>query len=394
MPMETISKYIGDLLMRQDAIVVPNLGGFVARRIPARRSEDAHRVLPPYKQLLFHAHLNLSDGIFERYVASRSKTTIQQAVQSIAIEVAEWNLKLKNGERIEFEKVGYLFTDKDNKVRFEQDRSYNLLLQAYGLGEIVFEKKVQEQQETVIQNNQRQVKETKGLEVILEPTQAVETEKVEEKDNSKIVLIQDAISEKKNTRALWLKVAAAAVLLPFTFYSFWVPMTTDVLETKKLAFSDFNPLHKPAEAKYKENVLPWTESLSEQISDLDQIVAALPEDALFYNFNYDDELILPVRLKKKTPVETATIEPELSLKQEPTMLSEKKIHLITGCFSQKENANNHIQTLKEQGFDAYLVDIQGGLHRVAALGVDQESDLSAASKKLSEREISFWTLNK
>jgi cell division septation protein DedD len=68
--------------------------------------------------------------------------------------------------------------------------------------------------------------------------------------------------------------------------------------------------------------------------------------------------------------------------------------LITGCFSQKENANNHIQTLKEQGFDAYLVDIQGGLHRVAALGVDQESDLSTASKKLSEREISFWTLNK
>ena len=391
--METISKYIGDLLMRQDDVIVPNLGGFVARRIPARRSVDGLKVSPPYKQLLFHAHLNLSDGIFERYVANRSKTTIQEAVQNIAFQVAEWNLKLKNGERIEFDKVGYLFTDKDNKVRFEQDRSYNLLLQAYGLGEIVFEKKVEEIAQTVIQNNQREVKEMEGLEVILEPIHAIDVEKDLGQEDSKIVLVQDAVSGNKNTRALWLKVAAAAVLLPFAFYSFWVPMTTDVLATKKLAFSDFNPFHKLTKARYSNNQLNWIENNTEQINDLDEIVASLPEDALFYNFNYDEELILPVRLERKKLVASA-LDQSIESERQVHPISKNKIHLISGCFSQKENAENHIQSLQQQGFDAYLVDVHGGLHRVAALGVFEESELSVASKKLAEKEINFWTLKK
>jgi hypothetical protein len=393
--MESISNYISDLLMRQDNVIVPELGGFVARRIPARMSEDGTRVLPPYKQLLFHAHLNLSDGIFERYVAHRTKSSLEEATQFVASAVIAWNQQLKNGERIELDRVGYLFKDKDNKIRFEQDRAYNLLLQAYGLGEIVFEKTVLEKTESSTENKQQQNEETGALEILLESAQSIETVAIPNENSERILIVQDAVSESKNTRSIWLKVAAAAVILPFTFYSFWVPMTTDVLETKKLAFTDFNPFHKSASPQYQKNILSWAEFIHEQTNDLDQIVAALPEDALFYNFNYDDELILPVRLDRKTPShDEKVVAIANNATQHERMNTSKKIHLISGCFGQKENADNHIQALRELGFDAYLVDIQGGLHRVAALGVYEENEVASASEKLKEKEISFWTLKK
>ena len=68
--------------------------------------------------------------------------------------------------------------------------------------------------------------------------------------------------------------------------------------------------------------------------------------------------------------------------------------MITGCFGQKENAQNHIESLRALGFDAYLVDIQGGLHRVAALGVENESELPSAASQLNQKEMSFWKLIK
>jgi nucleoid DNA-binding protein len=394
MIMESISNYISDLLMRQDNVIVPELGGFVARRIPARMSEDGTRVLPPYKQLLFHAHLNLSDGVFERYVAHRSKISLEEAIQVVNSAVLFWNQQLKNGERIELDKVGYLFRDKDNKIRFEQDRAYNLLLQAYGLGEIVFEKTVQEKPQTVTEKKRQQNEELEVVEIQLEPNLAIEVIESSQEDQTRTVLVQDAVSEGKNTRSIWFKVAAAAVLLPFTFYSFWVPMTTDVLETKKLAFSDFNPFHESALSHYQKNTLHLEAYDIEQLHDLDQIVAALPEDALFYNFNYDDELIMPVRLERKAAIQAVEVAASFDNSVSKLTSSGKKIHLISGCFGQKENAENHIQALRELGFDAYLVDVQNGLHRVAALGVEHENELSAASNKLKEREINFWTLKK
>lgn len=380
--------------MRQDDVIVPDLGGFVARRIPARLSDDGRRIMPPYKQLLFHANLNLSDGVFERYVAHRSKTTMQEATSTIANAVSLWNQQLKNGERIELDKVGYLFTDKDNKVRFEQDRSYNLLLQAYGLSEILFEKKIEEKNQISTISLPPQEKEMEGLEITSETFQSTEFIAAETENNTKIVLVQDAVGAGKNTRSIWLKVAAAAVLLPFTFYSFWVPMTTDVLETKKLAFSDFNPFHKHTSPHYQKNILNWEVHAVETNNDLDQIVAALPDDALFYNFNYDDDFILPVRIETNPSAQVTETTILSAAKHQDQAYSGKKIHLISGCFSQKQNAENHIQALKEQGFDAYIVDIQGGLHRVAVLGIDNESELSVASNKLKEKEISFWTLKK
>lgn len=393
-----ISKYIADLLLRQDNVIVPEFGGFVARRIPARLSDGGDRILPPYKQLLFHSNLNLSDGVLEQYIAYNGKVSFAEAKNTLSKTVESWHVLLKNGERIELDNIGFLFKDAEQKIRFEQDRSFNLLLQSYGLGEIVFEKKKEEQApvSTVVEEVPQ------AIPVIeLNASEAISAVEEDSELEEKVVLLQEAVSEPNKTRPIWLKIAAAAVILPFTFYSFWVPMTTDVLETKKIAFADFNPFHKVATAKYQNLALQFEQSDSDVSIDLDQIISSLPEDASFFNFNYDDELILPVRFEKKSVeqsrVEIAVVDKTTSSESVNSQISassKQGIHLISGCFGQKENAENHIASLQAMGFDAYLVDIQGGLHRVAALGVSNENDLAAASARLKEKDIAFWTLKK
>ena len=388
--MKSISTYISDLLMRQDNLILPELGGFVARRIPAKLADDGTKISPPYKQLLFHNHLNLSDGVFERYIAFRTQLDLSEAQALVSTCIQQWLQELKNGERIEIDKVGFLFLDKENKIRFEQDRAYNLLLQSYALGDIVFENKV-----AAVAVLQTRVSEPEYADIALDINEKIVQLQPNPEEPQKVVMVQDAMSSSSKSRPIWMKVAAAAVILPFAFYSFWVPLTTDVLETKKVAFSDFNPFHKSSQAKYNLKRVSVQAAEKLQIQDLDQIVNSLPHDAVFYNFNYDDEFVLPVRLDPKPKADqTDDKEAVVSSVAHSTNTSSAKIHLISGCFGLKENADRHIASLKAMGLDAYLVDVQGGLHRVAAIGVANDGELSTAASRLREKNVEFWTLKK
>lgn len=391
--MHVIQEYIGDFLLRQDNVIVSDLGGFIARRIPARISEDGGKIYPPFKQLLFHPNLKLSDGLFERYVASREQCSMDEAIQSIAQTVAIWQTHLKQGQRVEIEKVGFLYIDKEHKIRFEQDRSYNLLLSSYGIGEIVFEKLNEHHQAKDAANKAPYTHELDYFELAPGITQKIIQIEPNQENDHKVVLTLDGVSKSQNTRSIWIKVAAAAVIVPFVFYSFWVPLTTDVLHTKKVAFSDFNPFDHIAQPIYKNTKLTAQFNGNEEPQDLEDIVRSLPEDAQFYNFNYDEELVIPVRLERNK----AEMNSSASIEKPKTLLSKTNSnqtkHLITGCFSLKENAEKHIAFLLSSGFQAYLVPDQSGLFKVSAFRIVNEHDMFNVAAKLKQKEIDFWILN-
>lgn len=390
--MQLISTYIGDLLLWQESIVVPNFGGFVARQMPARFSEKKDKLLPPYKQLLFHTHLNLSDGVFERYVANRAQLSLDDASSLIQNTVSDWQAELKNGERIEIERVGLLFLDEERKIRFEQDRHHNLLLQSFGLGEVVFDVEEEKpvhvaQPEPVIHV---QVEKTLAPEPagIIIPIVGAPIEKLDTYQE-KVVFTQDALAEGNANKSIWLKVAAAAVVLPFLFYSFWVPLTTDVLQTKKIAVSDFNPFHTSVQAKYRMSNLRSFPADETQMTNLESIVEALPNEVNSFNFTYDEDLIFAVKLEKEIPENTSGEEKLLV-----NSTNDNSVHLISGCFGLKENAENHMKTLRNIGLNPYIVDVQGGLHRVAAKGTNDAASASKIAAELKEQGIDTWTLKK
>lgn len=405
--MNSLEKYISDFLLLHDSLIVPKFGGFVSRKVAARFSQNSNKILPPSKQILFHSELHLADGILERYLSSRKKITLDASIAFINTAVTDWKTSLKKGDRLEFDKIGVFFQDPDGKLQFVQDRNQNLLLLAYGLGEIRYMFEGQQAPSAPdLDRPAEQAQVVTMLPIVHEETNTIlerEETSTSISKKEKIVLIQEPVAPKGNSaKRFWIRAAAAAVVLPFLFYSFWVPLKTEVLETKTLAFIDFNPFYQIEKPLYQANKLEDIKSENNHIIDIDNIINSLPEKTQVFNFNYDAELIIPVQFKNITliPSEINTNKP-IAKDNEPAKKIENDIlannnsfHIISGCFSEKANADRHLKDLRSKGFDAYQVDVKGGLHRIAVGGSSNQQEAILLSQELKDQGLSVWTLRK
>ena len=203
----------------------------------------------------------------------------------------------------------------------------------------------------------------------LPKTLAVEIEPVE--NTGKIVEIAP---QRKKTR-VW-KYVAAACFLPIAFYSIWIPTRTDVLQSGMISIKDFNPFYKSAEGNYTKTSYPKditfeknTEpTLQEQIESL-----TAPQDVFSYRFTEDTYLKVNISALNADNGETSDenlpeVAPEPSIPEtvETPVIATNSMNYIVGCFGEKANAENLVKTLKSKGLNAFILDVNGGFHRVSA----------------------------
>jgi hypothetical protein len=243
----------------------------------------------------------------------------------IKAKVEHWNQNIAQGHKIHLDYIGYFWKDGEGNVQFEQDRSINLLLDAYGLELVEFVPLISEQEEDSIS---------------LLPTK-----------------------EKKNK--LLKYVAAAAVILPIAFYSYWIPVKTPALESGMISYQDFNPLVEFNQGSYhyapislKKLDLPKVE-----VSKTETVVQNIPNE-----------------------------EPNTSNYQDPSsgpVISPQSMHLVAGCFANIDNATRLLSKMQSLGFDAQLLQT-GGLYKVSlASGFTAES-LTTIQQKAKEASIECW----
>lgn len=58
-----LRRHIEILLLRNDCVIVPHLGGFMAHHRPARYDEADHMFIPPIRTLGFNPQLTMSDSL-------------------------------------------------------------------------------------------------------------------------------------------------------------------------------------------------------------------------------------------------------------------------------------------------------------------------------------------
>jgi hypothetical protein len=138
----------------------------------------------------------------------------------VAQQVTTWNEVLRQGKQLSIPKIGNFKKDLEGNIQFEQDRSFNLLMSAYGLELVGFI-----------------------------PTKP---------------LVIEGEKEVKNNRQLWKYAAAAAIAIPIAFYSIWIPVKTPALESGMFSYQDFNPFKTQNENTYTETQidLPRIEHIS------------------------------------------------------------------------------------------------------------------------------------
>ncbi len=402
----SIEKLIGDLLLRHNCVVVPSFGGFVAKQTPASIDKVNGIMLPPKKSLLFNRQLINNDGLLIASYAREIGITFDEAAAKVQALVENWSQALNEGERVVIDKVGFLFLDQEKNIGFEQDRYFNLLLHSFGLGTVHFvsEEDIQLVNQPVSINPQivhepiaeQKTRETPIITLIPEGIEKVEEEKTE----TPIISIS---AGKTNTTSLW-RYAAVALLMPIAFYSYWIPMKTNVLESGIFAVQDFNPFHHASKGKYERKDFPIKlDKENPTFISVEDEIQKLDANVQVWSYPFSEKLFIPIKIAgapKEVNQEIASQEVETPIIETPienikVSNTESAYYLITNCFGNVSNAQNFVSYLKSKGFDAQVVDTKNGLQRVSAGKSANAADLKSIQSQVEALDIQgSWILKK
>ena len=373
--MLSVETLIGNLLLQHNCVVVPGFGGFVAQRVPARFDEVTSTVYPASKSVLFNKQLISNDGLLVQAYAHHAKLNYSLAEVEVKNCVGAWEKQLNEGQRVSIDRVGMLFLDKERNLSFEQDRFYNLLMESYGLGSIHF---ISVEDVHALNSHEK-------IQVITAeedaPIIALNGEPV---PVFEATTIESTVVSKR--RRPYLKYAAAACTLPILFYSFWIPMKTDALESGILTFKDFNPFQHHNEAKYKPEAtryVPGNENKRKPVGEL-------PEGIQTYSYPLDEDTYIPVKIGSTSSfVATPKTQPAVVA---PTVIQPTRSNsgwVIVGSYSTRENAQKQVDMINSLGLKGEILEKDGKI-RVSAGSGNQFGSIKA---KLSAQGIECWLLN-
>ena len=84
-----LERHIEILLLRNDCVIVPGLGGFIASHIPATYDERDCLFLPPQRTLGFNPKLNINDSLLVQSYTEAYDISYPDAQNRISGEVNE-----------------------------------------------------------------------------------------------------------------------------------------------------------------------------------------------------------------------------------------------------------------------------------------------------------------
>lgn len=144
-----IGKYISELLFENDFVILPELGEFSTKYIPAKFVPELKRVESPSKVITFNDKNKAGGGLLIEYIAKKENITSQQAREFVLNFVSEMHNSMKSGKKVELENVGVFALAEDGKISFTPDTSINYLSDSMGMSSVKEPaKKTEEQAKT------------------------------------------------------------------------------------------------------------------------------------------------------------------------------------------------------------------------------------------------------
>jgi hypothetical protein len=128
-----INKYIRELLLLNDCVIIPGLGGFVTRYQPAMPEDKAKKIYPPSKSISFNRQLQQNDGLLINHLSHREDCSYRMAEEKVQTFVKGCARQLAAKGIIILPEIGKLFSDKEGNIEFAPAESRNYLAASYGL---------------------------------------------------------------------------------------------------------------------------------------------------------------------------------------------------------------------------------------------------------------------
>lgn len=128
-----LTKHIESLLLKNDCVIVPHLGGFVTHYMPARWVKEENLFLPPYRSVAFNAQLTVNDGLLVQSYMQANDSSYPDTLKWVERDVQEVKERLQQDGEFVFEGIGRLLLRLDGRYDFIPLESGVLSPELYGL---------------------------------------------------------------------------------------------------------------------------------------------------------------------------------------------------------------------------------------------------------------------
>ena len=204
-----LNRHIEILLLSNDCVIVPNLGGFVAHHVNAQYDTTDGSYLPPMRTIGFNAQLKINDHLLVQSYIEAYDISYPEALRRVEDEVEELKQHLDNEGEYEFRDLGILSLNSEGNYQFVPFESGILSPSLYGLALL----KISPVSELI---KQKEEEKTAELPV------SIPTDSEEKSETTEEEVKQEVGNEAIVIRMSWLRnvaVVAAAILMFFFFSS-------------------------------------------------------------------------------------------------------------------------------------------------------------------------------
>ncbi len=322
---------IKDLLYSNDCVVLPGMGGFIAKYKGATLNTSLHTVYPPQKTIGFNPQIKENDGLLVSALCALNNCTYAEGKIELDAWVKEQSNTLLRGEKISWKGIGILFQDRLGKIQFIPDSRGNFSLESFGLEKI-----------------------------ILVPVER----KIEEPVTDDVSVLE----KRAEQGSKWIWKAAAVLALPILGVGIFA--LSHKIESTDWQYASFKLFGT------KSRVAEYTPAVTRAIPTytVTEDTDIVPAPAII-----ETAVTAPIRLEEPEVVETVN----------PTHIA--KYEIIVGAFAVSQNANRMVAELNKKGFKASLSSKKGNLQLVsAASDSNYEAVIQMLEKVKSEVNPSAW----
>lgn len=128
-----IARHLEILLLDNDCVIVPGLGGFMAHSIRSSYSEEEQLFLPPCRMLGFNPLLRINDSLLAQSYVEVYDLSYPEALRRIESEVNELQQHLANEGSYTLDNIGRLSINPEGHMEFEPYEAGIFTPSLYGL---------------------------------------------------------------------------------------------------------------------------------------------------------------------------------------------------------------------------------------------------------------------
>ncbi|MGL4518539.1 MAG: SPOR domain-containing protein [Phocaeicola sp.] len=364
-----LAKQIESLLLENECVIVPDLGGFIAYSQPARYDEVADCFLPPARTIGFNPQLAMNDGLLVQSYMQLYQTDFPDATRIIQQEVNQLKDKLYQEGSFVLTNIGTLTYGMKQNYTFTPATSNILAPSLYGLPRLSL----------------RKLTNTQSEKSLVKP------------------FIVAKKKEKSSTK--WIGRIAAAAVAIILFFSLSIPVENTYIEngnyaalgtsalfeairSQSLATAGINLASETEQQQKKETAIPAN---LKPVTTRTETVAPKQESK---KEEAKGAKAAPVASTTQTANKTATnnqsaakaVTTEAKKEAVATVKSSstKKYHIIVASLSTAQEAAKTVESYQKRGFTGASSIEGGGRYRLSLASYDDMAQAYTEIKKLKE----------